>query len=71
MKILKASAHRFGDSVAISVSGETVYFSVHDARLLSHAINRIARSVERLKYQGGLTFTLSSEQARNVVIDRN
>lgn len=40
-------AHRFQDRVAVYIgTGETVYLTPRDARQLSRAINRIAKSCE-------------------------
>jgi hypothetical protein len=45
---IPAQVHRFGDMVAVYIgTGETVYLLPKEARQLTRAINRVARSCER------------------------
>lgn len=71
--MINAQVHRFGDAIALYIgTGETVYLSVKDARKLSGAINRTARSVERetfIKSTCG-TFHLEAECARGKEFER-
>jgi len=64
-KVTYASGHRFHEQVAISVgNGETVYFTVKEARALSRGINKICRACERVDYGDGpnLTFWIEREK---------
>jgi hypothetical protein len=61
--------HRFHDSVALHIGdGQTVYLRTVDARKLSAAINRIARSIERESFgnsANGLTFEHTAPDGRD------
>lgn len=64
-----AQVHRFHDCVAVHVgTGETVYLAPKDARKLSRAVNKAARSVEREKFvdSSGNTFELDAPDGRDV-----
>lgn len=70
---VRAQVHRFHDCVAVYVgTGETVYLAPKDARKLSRAINKAARSVERERFADseGLTFELDAPDGRDVVFVR-
>lgn len=70
---VSAQVHRFGDAVAVNIgTGSTVYLTPADARKVSHAINKVVRSVEREKfaYSPSLTFRLEGVCGRNAKFER-
>ncbi len=70
---VRAQVHRFRDCVALYIgTGETVYLSPKDARKLSRAVNKAARSVEREKFvdSSGNTFELDAPDGRDVAFVR-
>lgn len=47
----KAHVHRYHDCVAVSLAtSETIYLTPQEARALASALNKAARSVERVKF---------------------
>ena len=70
---VRARVHRFRNCVAVYVgTGETVYLTPRDARKLSKAINKAARSIERERFvdSSGNTFELDAPDGRDVVFMR-
>jgi hypothetical protein len=57
---ITAQVHRFGDFVAIHIgTGETVYLHPRQARQLSRALNRAARSCENEAFTASTCGTAS------------
>lgn len=70
---VRAQVHRFRNCVAVYVgTGETVYMTPKDARKLSRAINKAARSVEREKFvdSSGNTCEIDAPDGRDVAFVR-